>query len=105
MDFKSPPGLGHAVSHTLRSDQSPLSKSQLIGLIVGLTVSVSILGFGILLYILSYFPRAQKRFCDVCCTFVCPCVKKRLDEFDYMEMHITREDSRGSVSSDRLSRG
>ncbi|KAL4885877.1 hypothetical protein BJY04DRAFT_179391 [Aspergillus karnatakaensis] len=83
--------LERAVSHTPRSDPSTLSRPQIIGLVGGLTIFILILGFGTLLWILSHFPRAQKRFCDICCTFACPCVKKRLEEFDYMEMDFASE--------------
>ncbi|KAL2798896.1 hypothetical protein BJX66DRAFT_294360, partial [Aspergillus keveii] len=69
-------------SHTERS-KTKLSRAELIGLIVGLSIFAIILGTGLFLWILSHFPLAQERFCACFCAVCCPWLMRRTRDFEW----------------------
>ncbi|KAL3446494.1 hypothetical protein BJX65DRAFT_114713 [Aspergillus insuetus] len=69
-------------SHTRRS-KANLTRAELIGLTVGLSIFAVILGIGLFLWILHYFPLAQERFCATFCAICCPWLMRRTRDFEW----------------------
>ncbi|KAL2849993.1 hypothetical protein BJX68DRAFT_92222 [Aspergillus pseudodeflectus] len=69
-------------THTKPSKPN-LTRAQLIGLTVGVSIFAAIIGIGLFLWILHYFPLAQERFCACFCAVCCPWLVRRTRDFEW----------------------